>query len=197
MIIKGEFPAGRIGRHLAIKKTKYKQMKNYHIETTEKTGSNIPSFQSKFSEMLEVELNEEFSIEKIESVRIALENAELFFLVEEIKKVIHQLIYDSDRLINQSIQEYISEKVNHNYIFINKLFLQSEGISIKKYINRQKIELVKNLLSDNDLSLSLIARKLQYRNLTHLEDEFLNETGVSPDFYRLLRHANYNLPKSA
>jgi len=172
-------------------------MRNYHFETIEKAGSNIPSFQRKFSEMLEVELNEEFSIEKIESVRMALENAELFFLVEEVKTVIHQLINYSDRLLNQSIQEYISEKVNHNYIFLNKLFLQSEGISIKKYINRQKIELVKDLLSDNDLSLSLIARKLQYRNVTHLEDEFLNETGVSPDFYRLLRHKNYNLPERA
>jgi len=172
-------------------------MRKHNFEPIEKTGSNIPSFQSKFSEMLEVELNEEFSIEKIESVRMALENAELFFLVEEVKTVIHQLINYSDRLLNQSIQEYISEKVNHNYIFLNKLFLQSEGISIKKYINRQKIELVKNLLSDNNLSLSLIARKLQYRNITHLEDEFMNATGVSPDFYRLLRHKNYNLPESA
>lgn len=174
-----------------------RDMRNHYFETIEKTGSNIPSFQSKFSEMLEVELNEDFSIEKIESVRIALENAELFFLVEEVKAVIHQLIYYSDRPINQSIQEYISEKVNHNYISLNKLFLQSENISIKKYINKQKIELVKDLLNDNDLSISLIARKLQYRNVTHLEDEFSNETGVSPEFYRLLRHTNYNLQKSA
>jgi len=174
-----------------------KQMKNLHFETIEKTGSNKPSFQSKFSEMLEVELNEEFSIEKIESVRIALENAELFFLVEEVKTVIHQLVNYSVRIINQSIQEYLSEKVNYNYIFLNKLFLQSEGISIKKYINRQKIELIKDLLSDEKLALSLIARKLQYRNVAHLAEEFLNETGVSPEFYRLLRHTNYNSQKSA
>jgi len=172
-------------------------MKRHNFEPIEKPRSTIPSFQSKFAEMLEVELNEEFSIEKIKSVRMALENAELFFLIEEVKTVIHEFVYDSNRLLNQSIQEYISEKVNQNYIFLNKLFLQREGISIKKYINRQKIELVKNLLSDNDLSISLIARKLQYRNLTHLEDEFLNETGVSPEFYRLLRHANFNLSKSA
>lgn len=172
-------------------------MKNFHFETIEKTGSHKPSFQSKFSEMLEIELNEEFSIEKIESVRIALENAELFFLVEEVKTVIHQIIYYSERHQNQNIQDCISEHVNHNYIFLNKLFLQSEGISIKKYINKQKIELVKDLLSDEKLSLSLIARKLQYRNLAHLADEFLDETGVSPEFYRLLRHTNYNLPKRA
>jgi YesN/AraC family two-component response regulator len=168
-------------------------MRNHHFDTIEKTGSNIPSFQSKFSEMLEIELNEEFSIEKIESVRLALENAELFFLVEEVKTVVYQLINHSDKPINQSIQEYIGEKVNHNYILLNKLFLQSEGISIKRYINRQKIELVKDLLSDKNLSLTLIARNLQYRNITHLEDEFLNETGVSTDFYRLLRHENHKL----
>lgn len=174
-----------------------KQMKNLHFETIEKTGSNKPSIQSKFSEMLEVELNEDFSIEKIESVRIALEKANLFFLVEEIKTIIHQIIYYSERHPNQNIHDCISEKVNHNYIFLNKLFLQSEGISIKKYINQQKIELVKDLLSDEKLALSLIARKLQYRNVAHLAEEFLNETGVSPEFYRLLRHTNYNLPKHA
>ena len=172
-------------------------MERHHFETTEEARARRPSFQSKFSELLEAELNEEFSFEKTESVRNALKNAELFFLIEEVKTVIHGLIYHSYRPLNQNISDYFSEKINHNYIFLNKLFLQSEGISIKKYINRQKIELVKYLLTDNDLSLSLIARKLQYRNLTHMEDEFLNETGVSPNFYRLLRHKSYNLSKSA
>jgi len=153
-------------------------MERYHYEKVEKARSKRPNFQSKFSELLEAELNEEFSLEKTESVRHALKNAELFFLLEEVKTVIHQLIYHSDRPLNQNISDYISEKVNHNYIFLNKLFIRSEGVSIKKYINTKKIELVKELLNDDELSLSLIASKLQYRNVTHLADEFMNETCI-------------------
>jgi len=51
----------------------------------------------------------------------------------------------------------------------------------------QKIELVKELLVYGEVKLEVIAQKLHYRNTTHLIDEFRKITGVSPDFYRLLR----------
>lgn len=166
-------------------------------ETIEKDRPNKTSFHSKFLELLEIELNAESSDKKIQSVRIAQENTDLFVLVEEVETVIHQLIYHSDRLAKQNISDYISKKVNQNYISLNKLFKRSKGITIKKYITKQKIELVKELLVYDELNLSIIASKLQYRNATHLAEEFINETGVSPAFYRLIRHTRYSQSKSA
>jgi AraC-like DNA-binding protein len=144
-------------------------------------------FDYKFVEFLEEELNEEFSDEKIQLVSKALESANLFVLVEEVKTAIHQLIYQTGINPNLVIPDYISEKVNCNYIFLNKLFIQHSGISIKKYIEIQKIELIKELLCYNDLNFTQIASKLHYRNMAHLTEEFRKETGVSPSFYRLLR----------
>jgi len=161
----------------------------HRYKAIEKIGFNKSGFHSKFLELLEVELKEEFSVEKIQSVRIALENTDLFVLVEDVKAAVQELIYLSDRLPGQNIPDYISRKVNQNYILLNRLFFRNTGITIKRYINLQKIELVKDLLIYDDLDLSVIARKLRYQNETRLADEFLNETGVSPAFYRLLRNA--------
>ena len=148
-------------------------------------------FDNKFVEFLEEELNEEFSHEKLELVSKALESAHLFVLVDEVKTAIHQLIYQTGINHNQDIPDYISEKANYNYIFLNKLFIKHTGISIRKYITTQKIELIKELLCYNDLNFTQIASKLHYRNTAHLTEEFRKETGVSPDFYRLLRKTSY------
>lgn len=161
-------------------------------DTIEKYRPNKTSFHSKFLELLEIEFNEESSDKKIQSVCIAQENTDLFVLAEEIKTIIQQSIYLSDGLPKQNISDYFREKINQNYISLNKLFKRSEGISIKRYIRKQKIELVKELVFNDELNLAQIASKLQYRNSTHLTDEFINETGVSPAFYRLLRHSNYS-----
>lgn len=103
-------------------------------------------------------------------------------LVNEIKMIIHQLIYLSDKLPDQKTSNYISIKVNHEYSYLNELFISSTGISIKNYINNQKVELVKEILVNSETELFVIARKLQFRSVSKLEAKFIKQTGVSPDF---------------
>lgn len=145
------------------------------------------SFDNKFVEFIEDELNDEFSAGKIQLVSKAVESADLFVLVEEVKTAIHQLIYQNGVNSNQDIPDYISEKVKSNYIFLNNLFLQSTGFTIDRYINTKKIELIKEILIYDELDIETIACKLNYQNATHFVEEFRKETGVSPSFYRLLR----------
>ncbi len=108
-------------------------------------------------------------------------------LVENIKNTIHQLIYFSDGSPEQNISEYIIKKVDYQYIYLNKLFSQKTGFTIKRYIKLQKIEHIKEIVIYDELNLISIARKLHYRNVSHLTEEFRKETGVSPSLYRLLR----------
>lgn len=145
------------------------------------------SFTNKFVEFLEEGFLEEYSDEKIQIISKALESARFGVLVEKIKTAIHQLIYHTGSDSNQDISDYISEKVNRGYIFLNKIFMQHTGISIKSYLNLQKIELIKELLIYDELNIATIARKLNYRSETNLVEVFRKETGVSPAFYRLLR----------
>ena len=151
----------------------------------ERNKSKKPGLHSKF-----LKLNEDSSNEKTVPVNLVHENTESLVLVEEVKTAIYQLIFLSDLFPNLDITDYISKKVNRDFIYLNQLFLGRTGISIKKYINQQKIELVKEMLIYEDLELSQIGSKLQYRNVAHLINEFTKETGVSPNFYRLLRNTS-------
>jgi len=143
-------------------------------------------FNNKFVESLEEKFNKEFSDAKIQFVSKLPEKAKPFILVEEVKTAIHQLIYQTGINPNQNIQDYISEKVNFKYIILNKLFIQRTGISIMNYLNLQKIELIKDLLIYAEINIAMIASELNYRSETHLADEFIKATGISPTFYRLV-----------
>jgi len=152
---------------------------------SQRNKSKKPGLHSKFLELKEVT-----SDEKTVSVNLVYENAESLVLVEEVKTAIYQLIFLSDLFPNLDIPDYISKKVNRDFFYLNQLFLGRTGISIKNYIIKQKIELVKEMLIYDDLDLTQIVSKLLYRNVAHLVDEFTKETGVSPDFYRLLRNTS-------
>jgi len=162
-------------------------MRNTISQATERNISKKSRLHSKFLESLEAELNEDFSAERRKSVNLALENAESFVLVEEVKTAIYQLIYFSEQISEPNIPDYISTEVNGDFVYLNQCFLMSTGLSIKRYINKQKIELVKDLLTYGELKLTQIVSTLHYRNVAHLVNEFIKATGVSPDFYRLLR----------
>lgn len=142
-----------------------------------------------------LEINEDSSDEKAISVNLVHENDESLVLVEEVKTAIYQLIFLSDQFPNLDIEDYIGKKVNRDFIYLIELFWASTGISIKKYISQQKIELVKEMLIYDELELTQIVSKLQYQNVAHLVSEFTKETGVSPGFYRLLRNTSPGNPK--
>ena len=57
----------------------------------------------------------------------------------------------SDEDLKTTYSDYISLKVNDNFISLNTLFAEIEGITIEKYIIRHKIERVKELLVYDDL----------------------------------------------
>ncbi len=54
------------------------------------------------------------------------------------------------------------------YTYLIDLFSSIEGVSIEKYVIKQKIERVKELIIYDELSLSEIAYKLGYRSVAHL-----------------------------
>jgi AraC-like DNA-binding protein len=134
-------------------------MKNDHHTAIEINGLMIPNHYSKNTELHEVESEEEFSSTNSQLLHTDQDDTELYVLVEKIKTAVHQLIYLSDKLPQQKTSNYISIKVNREYTYLNKLFKCITGISIKKYINNQKMELVKEILIYDKTDLCVIARK--------------------------------------
>jgi AraC-like DNA-binding protein/copper chaperone CopZ len=113
-------------------------------------------------------------------------------LIEKLKKAIVDLEHYSDEDLKTNYVDYISLSVNDNFISLNKLFAEIEGITIEKYIIKHKIELVKELLEYKDLNLSEIALKMHYSTAVQLSSQFKSITGLTPSHFRQLRH-NRNL----
>jgi AraC-like DNA-binding protein len=146
-------------------------------------------------ELGKVELREDLSLEKMQLIDNVLKNSGLELiddkksvLIENIKKVVYQLIYLSDDLPKPNFPEIISRNVKRDYTYLSNLFSSVQGITIEKYILQSKIERVKELLVYNKLSLSDIADKLHYSSVAHLSNQFKKLTGLKPSFFRELRN---------
>ncbi|MCD6013797.1 MAG: helix-turn-helix transcriptional regulator, partial [Flavipsychrobacter sp.] len=63
-----------------------------------------------------------------------------------------------------------------------------KGTTIEQYIIAHKIEHVKELLIYNELTLTEIADKLHYSSVAHLSNQFKKVTGLTPSFFKGLKH---------
>jgi len=145
-------------------------------------------------ELVEVNLNKNISSEKSPVDNIASENAKPDLVeeekrrhVENIKAAIIQLLnFPIDR-VKPDLSDYISQKLNDDYLTLNNLFSEIEGITIEKHFLEQKIERVKELLKYSELSVGDIATKLDFESESQLLKLFEKLTGFTPASYKELR----------
>lgn len=93
-------------------------------------------------------------------------------LIEKIKNIIIDKVQYSQEENNNNYSEILSKSLHKDYSYKSSLFSEVEGITIEKYIINQKIEKVKELIIDDELSLSEIAYKLAYSRVAHLSNQF-------------------------
>jgi len=108
-------------------------------------------------------------------------------LIEKLKESIINLVHYSNEDLKTNYSDYLSLSVKDNFISLNTLFSEIEGITIEKYITKHKIEKVKELLVYNDLDLAQIADKMHYSNAIQLARQFKSITGLTPLHFRQLR----------
>ena len=117
-------------------------------------------------------------------------------LIEKLKSAIVDLEHHSDEDLKTSFSDYIKLSVNDNFISLNTLFAEIEGITIEKYIIKHKIQRVKELLVYDDLNLTEIANKMHYSSAAQLSSQFKRITGLTPSHFKVLRHTRINSPQS-
>jgi YesN/AraC family two-component response regulator len=117
-------------------------------------------------------------------------------LIEKLKRAIVDLENYSDEVLKTSYSDYISLSVSENFISLNTLFAEIEGITIEKYIIKHKIDRVKELLVYDDLDLAEIAFKMHYSNVAQLSSQFKRITGLTPSHFRQLRQTRNHNPES-
>ncbi len=110
-------------------------------------------------------------------------------LVEKIKNIIIEMIHYDDAItpkVKNSL--YISDKLNHSYTYLANIFSETTGVTIEHYILLHKIERAKELIIYDELNLSEIAYKLHYSSTAHLSNQFKKITGLTPSFFKSLKH---------
>lgn len=146
-------------------------------------------------ELGEVEIVENITSKKQEELKAALlvSGLELMddqkaILIEKIKNTIVEMVHYSDELPKTNFSTYISKKLDYEYNYLSNLFSEVKGITIEHFIIAHKIELAKELLIYNELSLTEIAHKLHYSSVAHLSNQFKKVTGLTPSFFKKMRH---------
>lgn len=101
-------------------------------------------------------------------------------LVEQIKQTVNELVHQMNN-VNSIVRksEYLVEKLGKSYQTLSKVFSKQEPITLEKYIILQKIERVKELAMEDQISLSEIAWMMDYSSPHHLSSQFKLTTGVS------------------
>jgi YesN/AraC family two-component response regulator len=146
-------------------------------------------------ELGEVEIRERLSVKQKKQLQAALLQSGLelledkkLILIEKIKNIIVEMIHYSDEPPALNFSAYLSEKLHYDYNYISNLFSEVKGTTIEHYIIAHKIERAKELLIYNELNLTEIAYKLHYSSVAHLSNQFKKVTGLTPSFFKKMKH---------
>jgi AraC-like DNA-binding protein len=108
-------------------------------------------------------------------------------LVDKAKNIIIEMISNSKEMPEKKCADVLSAKLNCNYVQLSDLFVKHTGSTIQSFIIATKVEKVKELLIQSNLSLTKISYKLQYSSVSHLSNQFKKTTGLSPTSFRELQ----------
>ncbi len=116
-------------------------------------------------------------------------------IIEKLKKAVLDLENFSDEDLKTGFAEYISLIADDNFISLNQLFAEIEGMSIEKYVVKRKIDQIKELLVYEEFNIDEIARKMHYSSTAALTRQFKLQTGLTPAHFKQLRLARTSIPE--
>jgi AraC-like DNA-binding protein len=142
-----------------------------------------------------VEMANNISEEQRETLRAVLLESGLVLmedkkslLIEKIKNTIVEMIHHSDELPKVKFSDHLSKKLNYDYTYLANLFSITEGITIAHFILLHKVERIKELILYDELNLTEISYKMNYSSIGALSNQFKKVTGLTPSFFKSLKH---------
>ena len=108
-------------------------------------------------------------------------------IIEKLKRTISEM--QISQKLNISFSDFICQSLNYSYTTLDNLFSDIEGITIEKYITRQRIEFVKKLLSTDNLDIHEIASIMHFNSVAQMSGQFKTITGLTPSHFRQLRNS--------
>lgn len=104
----------------------------------------------------------------------------------------HKNISKIAAYISQNYQEdlsldYLAEKFNYSSAYLSRAFKEVTGFNFVEYKNNVRIKEAGKLLQQSSLSVTEIASRVGYNNITHFGRIFKEFTELSPLAYRKLK----------
>ncbi|MBB6328073.1 AraC-like DNA-binding protein [Algoriphagus iocasae] len=130
------------------------------------------------------EKQEELLSSKLDNQGFELLKGEKSAIISQIKSILIDQIHYSNEPLQTNYSTFLAEKLNQEYSHLSRLFSSVEGITIEKFITKQKIEKIKELLIYNELTLSEIAFQMDYSSVAYLSTQFKKETGMTPSEFK-------------
>jgi AraC-like DNA-binding protein len=81
----------------------------------------------------------------------------------------------------------IQNALGLDYDTISGQFTKTEGITLERYIIGRRIDKVKEWLVYSDETLTEIAHRTGYSSVQHLSNQFRQQTGLTPSYFRQVR----------
>jgi AraC-like DNA-binding protein len=106
-------------------------------------------------------------------------------MVEKIKQAVIELIHhlnNVDSVVRKS--DYLVEKLGYSYQYLSKTFSAHEPVTLERYIILQKIERIKQLIDNDEFTLSEIAFMMDYSSVQYLSNQFHKVTGMTVSEYK-------------
>ncbi len=129
---------------------------------------------------------------KLNKVGFELINDSKSRLIEQIKKLTIDFVYNHPDNSKINFSDFLSENMNLDYNYLSSLFSSVEGTTIEKHLISLKIERVKELLVYDEKTLSEIAWEMGYSSVAHLSGQFKKVTGFTPSWFKKLGEQKRN-----
>lgn len=98
--------------------------------------------------------------------------------LEKIKALVRHYARNTEEQ-TLKLSSYIEDSAGMDFRFASRLFSSLEGRTIQKYLMLQRIEYVKELLLDDDMTLAEIADEAGFSSVAHLSAAFKKTVGLT------------------
>ena len=96
--------------------------------------------------------------------------------------------YIASHIFQKILVGDIAKELALNSVYLERIFKRSEGTTIGRYIQREKIRRAKTLLIYSDRPIREISDCLSFSSQSHFGKVFRQETGMTPKQYRQANH---------
>lgn len=107
------------------------------------------------------------------------------------QSIVYNIItYIDNNILNISELNEIARLLGYSYSYLSHVFSEETGLTLQAYFVQKKIEKAADMLCDNELSITMIAEKLQYQSVHSFGKAFKKTMGLSPAKYQQLQKGN-------